>query len=137
MDYTALFEISATGMDFQRMRMEAIASNLANVNTTRGVNGSLYQPLEAVASTGAGSFEQVLNGVTNASIVPRNSAPRLAFNPSHPDADAQGYVAMPNINPVDEMVNMMTATRAYEANIRAFNATRMMAMRALEIGGGR
>ena len=137
MDYTALFEISATGMDFQRMRMEAIASNLANVNTTRGVTGSLYQPLEAIASAGAGSFEQALNGVTNVSVVPRISAPRLIFNPSHPDADAQGYVAMPNINPVDEMVNMMTATRAYEANIRAFNATRMMAMRALEIGGGR
>lgn len=137
MDYTALFEISATGMDFQRLRMEAIASNLANVNTTRGANGTLYQPLEAVASTGPGSFDQVLNGVPNASLVPRNSAPRLTFNPGHPDADAQGYVAMPNINPVDEMVSMMTATRAYEANIRAFNATRMMAMRALEIGAGR
>jgi flagellar basal-body rod protein FlgC len=137
MDYTALFEVSATGMDFQRMRMEIIASNLANVNTTRGQNGSLYQPLEAVASSTASRFEQALKGVTDFEVVPRNSAPRMVFNPSHPDADAQGYVAMPNINPVDEMVNMMTATRAYEANIRAFNAARMMAMRALEIGAGR
>jgi len=134
MDYTALFEISATGMDFQRMRMEAIASNLANVNTTRALNGSLYQPMEVVASNSTSRFEQTLNGVTDVSVVPRNSAPRMVFNPSHPDADVQGYVAMPNINPVDEMVNMMTATRAYEANIRAFNAARMMAMRALEIG---
>ncbi|MDA9368095.1 flagellar basal body rod protein FlgC [Flavobacteriaceae bacterium] len=134
MDYMSLFEISASGMDFQRTRMEAIASNLANVNTTRGVNGQLYQPLEAIARTGNASFDNILTGVGDISIVERNSAPRMLFNPAHPDADAQGYVLMPNVNPVDEMTNMMTATRAYEANVRVMNASRIMAMRALEIG---
>lgn len=130
----SLFEISASGMDFQRTRMEAIASNLANVNTTRGVNGQLYQPLEAIARTGNTDFDSILTGVGDISIVERESAPRMLFNPAHPDADAQGYVLMPNVNPVDEMTNMMTATRAYEANIRVMNASRIMAMRALEIG---
>ncbi|MEY2907565.1 MAG: flagellar basal-body rod protein FlgC [Pseudomonadota bacterium] len=134
MDYASIFEISASGMDFQAQRLEAIASNLANINTTRGVNGRLYQPLVALASAGGSQFDQLLGGVAEVNIVERQTAPRLVFNPAHPDADAQGYVAMPNINPVDEMLAMMTATRAYEANIRTLNAARTMAMRALEIG---
>jgi len=121
-------------MDYQAKRLEVIASNLANINTTRGINGRLYQPLVALASADSGQFDQLLGGVAEVDIVERQTAPRLVFNPAHPDADAQGYVAMPNINPVDEMLGMMTATRAYEANIRALNAARTMAMRALEIG---
>ena len=134
MDYAGIFEISASGMDFQSQRLEAIASNLANINTTRGINGRLYQPLVALASAESGQFDQLLGGVGDVDIVERQTPPRLVFNPAHPDADAQGYVAMPNINPVDEMLAMMTATRAYEANIRTLNAARTMAMRALEIG---
>lgn len=134
MDYAGIFEISASGMDYQAKRLEVIASNLANINTTRGINGRLYQPLVALASADGGQFDQLLGGVAEVDIVERQTAPRLVFNPAHPDADAQGYVAMPNINPVDEMLAMMTATRAYEANIRALNAARTMAMRALEIG---
>ena len=134
MDYAGIFEISASGMDYQAKRLEVIASNLANINTTRGINGRLYQPLVALASADSGQFDQLLGGVAEVDIVERQTAPRLVFNPAHPDADAQGYVAMPNINPVDEMLGMMTATRAYEANIRALNAARTMAMRALEIG---
>lgn len=134
MDYAGIFEISASGMDYQAKRLEVIASNLANINTTRGINGRLYQPLVALASADSGQFDQLLGGVAEVDIVERQTAPRLVFNPAHPDADAQGYVAMPNINPVDEMLAMMTATRAYEANIRALNAARTMAMRALEIG---
>lgn len=135
MDYMGIFEISASGMDFQRARMEAVASNLANVNTSRGVGGRTYQPLDVVARAAGTEFGDLLTGVVDVDVVERNTAPRLVFNPSHPDADAQGYVALPNVNPVDEMVNMMTATRAYEANIRAMNAARSMALRALEIGG--
>jgi len=137
MDYLSLFEISATGMDFQRTRMEAIASNLANVNTTKGVNGDMYRPLEAVAKAERQQFDSLLKGVESVEVVEQQGPPRLVYNPAHPDADGQGYVAMPNVNPVDEMVNMMTATRAYEANVRAMNAAKTMAMRALEIGGGK
>ncbi len=135
MDYMSIFEISASGMDFQRARMEAVASNLANVNTSRGVGGHTYKPLDVVARASETEFGDLLTGVGEAAVVERNTAPRMVFNPSHPDADAQGYVALPNVNPVDEMVNMMTATRAYEANVRAMNAARSMALRALEIGG--
>lgn len=134
MDYASVFAISASGMDFQAQRLEVIASNLANINTTRGVNGRLYQPLVALASADPGQFDQLLGGIGEVDIVERQTAPRLVFNPAHPDADAKGYVAMPNINPVDEMLAMMTATRAYEANVRTLNAARTMAMRALEIG---
>ena len=137
MDYAALFEISATGMDFQRLRMETIANNLANVNTTRGVNGDLYRPLEAVARADEYRFDKVMRGVEGMRIVEKFGVPRAVFNPGHPDADAQGFVSMPNINPVDEMVSMITATRAYEANVRAMNAAKTMAMRALEIGSDR
>ena len=137
MDYAALFEISASGMDFQRLRMETIANNLANANTTRGVNGELYRPLEAVARADDYGFEQAMRGVEDVRIVEKFGPPRSVFNPGHPDADAAGFVTMPNINPVDEMVNMITATRAYEANIRAMNAAKTMAMRALEIGGNK
>ncbi len=135
MDYTSIFEISATGMDFQRLRMETVANNLANMNTTRGVNGEVYRPLEAVAMADAQEIGTVMKGVEDIRLVERFGPPRSVFNPEHPDADAQGYVTLPNVNPVDEMVNLMTATRAYEANIRVLNAAKSMAMRALEIGG--
>ena len=126
---------AATGMVAQQLNVDTIANNLANVNTSRGVGGHTYKPLDVVARASETEFGDLLTGVGEAAVVERNTAPRLVFNPSHPDADAQGYVALPNVNPVDEMVNMMTATRAYEANVRAMNAARSMALRALEIGG--
>jgi flagellar basal-body rod protein FlgC len=137
MDYTAIFEISASGMDYQRLRLETVANNLANANTTRGVDGGIYRPLEVVATSGRQVFDEVLQGVEEVNVVEKNAPPRLVFNPSHPDADAQGYVTMPGINPVDEMLSMMMATRGYEANIRALNAAKTMALRALEIGASK
>jgi flagellar basal-body rod protein FlgC len=137
MDYTAIFEISASGMDYQRLRLETVANNLANANTTRGVDGGIYRPLEAVARSGQYQFDAILKGVEEISVVEKGTPPRLVFNPSHPDADAEGYVTMPGINPVDEMLSMMMATRGYEANIRALNAAKTMALRALEIGGNK
>jgi len=141
MDYLSIFEISATGMEYQRTRLETIASNMANANTTRTQNGRLYQPLEAVASTSAfdAAYSAIqgandLRGVEKIEIVERNVAPKKVFDPGHPDADAQGFISMPNINPIDEMTNLMTTTRAYEANVRVLNAAKTMALRAIEIG---
>lgn len=137
MDFSSIYEISATGMDFQRMRLEAIAMNMANANTTRSATGKLYQPLEVVAkaddTTQSLPFHS-LQGVKDMSLVARSVAPRLVFDPSHPDANARGYVEMPDINPIDEMTNLLLATRAYEANVRVLNAAKNMALRALEIG---
>ena len=141
MDYLSIFEISATGMEYQRARLETIASNMANANTTRTQNGRLYQPLEAVASTSAfdAAYSAIqgandLRGVEKIEIVERNVAPKKVFDPGHPDADAQGFISMPNINLIDEMTNLMTTTRAYEANVRVLNAAKTMALRAIEIG---
>lgn len=140
MDYTAIFEISGSGMDFHKLRLEAIAANMANANVTRPSNGVLYRPLEAVAATAG--FNELVNdvepsawGVKDMQLVERQVSPRMVFDPSHPDANAEGFIELPNINPIDEMTNLMMATRAYEANVRVLNAAKTMALRALEIGG--
>lgn len=136
MDFGSIYEISATGMDYQRLRLETIALNMANANTTRVAGGTLYQPLEVVAR--GDNFDRIyagqLAGVQDIAVVPKVTEPKLVFDPSHPDANAQGYVEMPDINPVDEMTSLMLATRAYEANVRVLNAAKTMALRALEIG---
>ena len=142
MDYFASFDISASGMEVQKVRLDTVALNLANVNTTRSGNGP-FQPLEVIVGERTHSrFEPLLlgyhsqyRGAEVLDIVAQGGPPRLVHNPDHPHADADGMVAFPNVNPVSEMVNMMDAIRAYEANVRAINAAKTMALRALEIGG--
>lgn len=142
MDIFSVFNISATGMDYQMLRVETIAQNMANVGATRSAGATLYQPLEAVARTGNTEFDQVLDfegapaleGIENVELVPRADPYRLVHNPDHPDANADGYVEMPNVNQVTEMVSLMEATRAYEANVRVMNAAKLMTAKAMEIG---
>lgn len=140
-DYFAAFDISATGLTVEKARLDTVALNLANVNTTRGVDGGPFRPLEVVvaerpARTFGSYFAQasVPGGAEVVDVRPRQSTPRLVYDPGHPDADARGFVAYPGINPVSEMVTLMETTRAYEANVRALNAARELALRALEIG---
>ncbi|MCR4402720.1 MAG: flagellar basal body rod protein FlgC [Firmicutes bacterium] len=148
------FRISATGLAAERLRMDVIANNIANVNTTRTEDGGPYRRRQAVFQalvtrfwrTGFGTSEQrglgrrvaeaPGRGVAVVGIVEDPSPPRMVYDPGHPDADARGYVAMPNVDPVRELVDMISATRAYEANVTALNAAKTMAMRALEIGKG-
>jgi flagellar basal-body rod protein FlgC len=125
--------ISASGMTAERMRMDVIAENLANANTTRGVDGQPYQRKEVVLEQGGSSFEQVLDGVKVAGVVADPSPPRRVYDPGHPDADPQGYVSMPNVTPVTEMVDMITASRGYEADVQAMNQAKQMFLKALEI----
>lgn len=142
MGHLSVFEISGTGMDMQMLRLETIANNLANVGVTRSQSGSVYKPLQVVATAANVDFdsvfssdiESILQGVEHLEVVPQNVLPRRVYDPSHPDAAADGFVEMPNINPVNEMINLMEATRAYEANIRVMNAAKIMAARASEIG---
>ena len=139
MDYLQAIDISASGMDYQKLRLEIIANNIANMQTTAAGGVGLYQPLEAVAST---SFDAALNqisggelkGVTNVEVVAQNVEPKLVYNPGHPDANEDGFVAMPNVDLSASMVDLITATRAYEANVKVLNAAKTMALRALEIG---
>lgn len=145
MDYFTSFDISASGMEVQKVRLDTVALNLANWNTTRGVNGTAFQPLEVVVGQSIDTrFESMLSGYSQqfagvevVDIVPQATEPRWVYEPEHPDANGEGMVAYPNINLVGEMVNMMEATQAYEANVKAVNAAKTMALRALDIGGGR
>lgn len=133
--------ISASGLTAERLRMDLIASNLANINTTRTPEGGPYRRKVAVF---AEKLDQAIQGSKNfrgkgvqvAAIAEDQSPPKLVYDPSHPDANEQGYVEMPNINIVTEMVDLITATRSYEANVTALNAAKSMALKALEIGRG-
>lgn len=143
----ALFDAlttSASGLSAQRLRMNLISANLANVNTTRTAEGGPYQRKEPVfaAQPENGSFQSILDskmspGLTSVKVVemvPDNRPPIIKYDPDHPDADDKGYVAMPNIQVVEEMVNMMSASRSYEANVTAIKTIKNMLMKAMEIG---
>ena len=136
--------ISASGMSADRLRMDVVAENLANADTTRGADGQPYQRKEVVLQeiggstfadqlAQAGGSQTTGNGVEVAGIVNDPSAPRRVYDPGHPDADAQGYVTLPNVNPVTEMVDLITATRGYEANVQAMNAAKQMFSRTLDL----
>jgi len=139
------FSISASALTLQRLRMDVIAQNIANAGTTRTAAGGPYRRRLVVAQevSGISSFSRQLSeskgrlaagGVMAVRIAEDPSAFKMVYDPGHPDADELGYVAMPNVDTVREMTDMISATRSFEANITAFNASKNMAMKALEIG---
>ena len=144
MGFFKSMNISSSGLSAQRLRINTLSANLANANTTRTEEGGPYKRRDVVFSaTPTGSpFEDFLNGTSGAQlskvkvvdIHEDTKDPRLVFDPTHPDADGEGYVEMPNIQVMTEMVNMITATRAYEANATAVNEAKQMAVKSLEIG---
>jgi flagellar basal-body rod protein FlgC len=140
MDFFTAMEVSASGLSAQRTRMNVAASNLANAQTTQSAGGGPYKRrdvvLTSVDAPGAQGtqFAQAVRGVAVSQISQDAAPPRLEYDPGHPQANAQGYVAYPNINPVEEMVDMITASRAYEAGITTMTTAVNMAERALGIG---
>lgn len=144
MDFFGAMQILGSGLTAQRARMNLVASNLANAHTTRGVNGGPYRRQDPVfaARSVAGRFGLPANDpvaraaatVEMTGVRADPSPPRRVYDPGHPDADPQGYVAMPNVNVVEEMVNLMTASSAYEASVTAMQTVKGMARSALEIG---
>lgn len=127
-------EISASALTAERTRMNLISSNLANANSTRTAEGGPYKRKDAVFATVLDKAEKEMNaGVEVVDIIEDRSSPRLQYDPGHPDANPQGYVAYPNVNVVEEMADMIAATRAYEANLTAMKAGMSMQMKALEI----
>jgi flagellar basal-body rod protein FlgC len=136
--------VSASGMTAQRLRLDIISQNIANVNTTRDENGNVYRRKTVVFSEkDVTPFGDILmktagtagNGVKVTQVSEdKESALRKVYDPSHPDADEEGYVSYPNVNVVQEMTDMIDATRSYEANVTAFNATKNMALKGLEVG---
>lgn len=142
MDHAQIFEISAAGMQAQKLRLEVAAHNLANINTVANSDGTPYQPMrvvmKSVGRVDAQGFTRAMGqaGVV-ASVVPDLSAqPRLVHEPGHPHADANGMVRQPGVNHLEQMMSINQALRAYEANVAAMQAAKAMATRALEIGAG-
>jgi flagellar basal-body rod protein FlgC len=144
MDYRAIFQVSASGMNVEKLRLDTAALNLANMHATTGPDGTPFRPLrvvsEAMTAPNFGAWMDLqargaLGGV-QASVVPDMTAtPRVVHDPGHPHADAKGDVRYPGVNHTTEMLTVMTALRAYEANVAALAAAKSMATRALDIGG--
>jgi flagellar basal-body rod protein FlgC len=142
MDFFSAMDISASALTAERTRMNLISSNLANVNSTRTAEGGPYRRKDAVftATAAPGSFGAALGKAADArrvevsQIVEDPNPPRLQYDPTHPDADAAGYVAYPNVNVVEEMADMISASRSYEANVTAAQAAKSMALKTLDLG---
>jgi len=142
MDIFTTMKISASALKAQRIRMNAISSNLANIETTRTPDGGPYRKREVVFQTTQQGFSNTLDnrlrhavqGVRVAQDQASSLPPRMVYNPSHPDANKDGEVAMPNIDLVEETADMMSAARAYEANVTVVKSAKRMALKALEIG---
>jgi flagellar basal-body rod protein FlgC len=132
MDMFKSMEISSTGLAVQRQRMEIIANNIANSNTTRTDKGGPFRRQQLVFSEVIG--KEGAKGVKVSSISEDTSPLERVYDPGHPDADANGYVEMPNINIVKEMVDLISASRTYEANVSTMNTSKNMFLKALDIG---
>jgi flagellar basal-body rod protein FlgC len=143
MNFLKSFNISGSGLTAQKLRMDVIAQNIANAQATRTENGGPYRRKMVILNSmeGGGSFQDALlkaskgmGGVSVNGIV-GDPAPFIpVYDPSHPDANEEGYVMLPNVNTTKEMIDLLGASRAYESNVTAFNAIKAMALKALEIG---
>lgn len=148
MSMFSAFDVNASGMTAQRLRMDVISENVANAQTTRTEDGTPYRrkvvTFAEKSDTGIGSFSKVLGSVSSNYGIGQGvkvsnisedytTEMNMVYDPSHPDADENGYVTYPNVNIVTEMTNLIDASRAYEANATAFSASKSMALKGLEI----
>ncbi len=134
------FDVAASGMAAQRVRLNTISSNIANVNTTRGPNGEAYKRRDVLFAA-APNFKDMLTPGAEANVpvmvngIIEDPRPmKVVYEPGHPDSNEEGYLTLPNVNVVEEMVNMISAMRAYEANVTAFKSAKDMKMKALDLG---
>jgi len=144
MDFETSMKISASGLQAHRAWINVLSANLANIHTTRTAEGTPYRrrtliyesvPHEENFDTLLReAAEGELERVEVAAVVPDSRDFKTVYDPNHPDADADGMVRLPNINPVEEMANMLTAARSYEANLAALNTAKTLALKALELG---
>lgn len=141
-EFFEIMAINASALAAQRWRLNVISSNLANAETTRTPQGGPYRRKDVLFVASRESFEELLGerwrsgllGVAVGGIIEDPRPLRVVYNPNHPDADTSGRVLLPNVNPVEEMVNMIAASRSYEANLEVFRAAKAMLLKALEIG---
>jgi len=129
-----VFQIAGSAMTAQSQRLNVVASNLANAESSTGPDGQAYRAKQvqfmAAPLPGTGGA----TGVKVDKVIEDQTSPRMVYNPSHPQADAKGYVAMPNVNVVDEMVNMLSASRSYQTNVDTMNAAKSMLLKTLTLG---
>ena len=146
MDLFGVFEISSAGMSVEQAKLAVAAANLANARSSRAADGTLYQPLEVVVqSTAATSYADAESSLRAQSlprpivqtVEPTQAPPRLVYDPGHPDADEQGFVAMPAVDTLSTMLDLMTVSRSYEANLRAFDITRHLIEQTIQMGSRR
>jgi flagellar basal-body rod protein FlgC len=149
MDLFSIFDISSAGMSVEQSKLAVAASNIANARTTKMADGTVFKPLTvSVRSAPAVGYTQAVASLEglNANSLPRpsvssvdpsNAQPHSVYDPGHPDADARGFVSMPSVDPVTSMLELMTISRSYEANIRAFDITRNLIQRTIDMGRGR
>lgn len=140
MSYDTIYAIAAQGMAVEKMRVDVVANNIANQHTLTTSAGGGFQPMQVV--TTAKPFGDYLSDISNhtiseASVIPLNLPPNKVYQPSHPNADKQGYISYPGISTVDEMTTLLRASRAYEANIKVINSAHSMYLQALSIGEDR
>ncbi|MCA9766039.1 MAG: flagellar basal body rod protein FlgC [Carnobacterium sp.] len=133
--------INASGLSLERLKLDTISTNIANVNTTRTEDGGPYikkevqfeEKFKQVRSSFTGNLEKKSFGVNTTEIVENNTGMTMEYNPTHPDADEDGYLQLSNVNMADEMIDMITTQRTYDANVTAMNASKEMLKKALEI----
>lgn len=132
-----VFKVSSSAMSAQSMRLNVVASNLANADSIVSSDGKPYKAkqvvFEATPMGGVGDFSK---GVKVRQVVEDAAPPRLVFDPKNPAADEKGYVAFPNVNVVEEMTNMISASRSYQSNVEVMNTAKTMMLRTLQIGQG-
>jgi flagellar basal-body rod protein FlgC len=148
MDLFAVFDISSAGMSVEQTRLAVAASNLANARTSRTADGSPYRPLSVVVQSTPAAHVNYADVAASlrADMLPRpvvqnvaqsQAAPRLVYDPGHPDADERGFVSLPPVDTLTTMLNLVAVSRGYEANLRAFDLTRSLIERTLEMGNRR
>ena len=147
MDFMTSLKIASSGMSAQRKRIDVVSTNLANINTTRTEEGGPYKrqsvvfsathPTDSFGNQLDSAMKDNIREVQVSEVIQDREAPKMVYNPEHPDADERGYVAMPNVNLMEEMVDLISASRSYEANVASINATKSMLSKAIAIGGNR
>jgi flagellar basal-body rod protein FlgC len=133
MSLAQVFDISAAGMDVQQLRLQVAASNIANARTTSAPGTAPYQPLAVVVRASAPDAAALARPFAQ-SIVPLNVTPKRVYEPGNPDADKDGFISLPGVDPVSSMMDLLEISRSYEANLRAFDITRSLMQRTLDIG---
>ncbi|NDP58886.1 MAG: flagellar basal body rod protein FlgC [Oxalobacteraceae bacterium] len=134
MSLFSIFNVAGSAMSAQAQRLNVVASNIANADSTTSTNGQVYKAKQVVFSAVPVGGDAAASGVKVDKVLEDTAAPRLVYDPKHPQADEKGYVSMPNVNVVEEMVNMISASRSYQTNVETMNAAKTLLLKTLTIG---